>query len=104
MERKHFKRTINCPAASDDIRRTYARREMLAAGHEERLREIKNMHLHEKPVRTRRSYNSNCKVRVKNVSVERQTGPYVIIWGKKVYIPEDKVEATMACGMRVYLD
>lgn len=104
MERKHFKRTVGCPASSSDNQKNVARREILAATHEERLKEIAEMHLPERSSRPHKAFNSNCKVRVKNVTVEKQTGPYVIIWGKKVYIPEDKVEATMECGMRVYID
>ena len=103
MARKHFMRTVGCPASTSDSKLVAARRNYLAETHEERLKEIAEIHLSE-PSREHKTFNSNCKLRVKNVSVKKPSGPYVIIWGKKVYIPEDKVEATMECGMRVYLD
>lgn len=29
---------------------------------------------------------------------------YVMIWGTKVYIPKDKIQATVGCGMKVYYE
>lgn len=98
-------RAVACPTGSDDYKKTKARRDYLAATHEERLREIADMHLSEREsTRPHKTFNTNYRIRTKNVYAKREVGPYVLIWGKKVYIPEDKVAATMDCGMRVYLD
>lgn len=102
MERKRCMRTTATPVSSNDIKRTRTRWEILAAGHEARVREIENMHLSDRPKNSH--HNSYNNVRVKNFRVKKQNLPYIILWGKRVYITEDRVEATMDCGFKVYID
>lgn len=74
--------------ASSDYQRVKASRAILREGHQKRMEAIKKMDF-----------------KVTNPSVKHNyQRAYVVIWGKKMYIPKDKVEATIGCGMKVYYE
>lgn len=85
--RPRIKRTTSCIIASSDFNHVKAARETLKAGHEERLHAISMM-----------SFST------KVTGIKKHGRAYVKIWGKKVYIPQDKVQVTEECGMRVYYE
>lgn len=72
---------------STDFNRIKAHRNSLKAGHEERLKAISMM-----------------QFTTKATGIKRHGRPYVKAWGKKCYIPQDKVRATEECGMKVYYE
>lgn len=84
--RKRIKRTTATIVGSSDVRRAKASQEILKAGHEERMGAINQM-----------------KFKIANPKVtHKYMRAYVMVWGKKTYIPNDKAEVTANCGMRVY--
>ena len=82
--RQRIKRAKGAIIASSDFNRVKASREVLSAGHEERMTAINMMTFSVNPT-----------------SVHHGR-PYVKVWGKKMYIPRDKADATEQCGMKVY--
>ena len=74
-------------AGSSDFNRVKAHRDSIRAKHEERLKAISMM-----------SFTT------KATGIKKHGRAYVKIWGKKVYIPQDKVQATEECGMKVYYE
>ena len=82
--RLRIKRAKGVIIASSDFNRVKASREILAAGHEERMTAINMMTFSVNPT-----------------SVHHGR-PYVKVWGKKMYISRDKAAATEQCGMKVY--
>lgn len=87
MERKHFRHNISCPAASSDSSYKVAMQDTLRAGHTARMQTISLM-----------TFSTI------NPTVRKHGRAYVKIWGKKVYIPQDKVQTTEECGMKVYYE
>lgn len=84
--RKRVRVTTAIPIASSDYNSLKTKREILAAGHEERMKAISMMTFSVNPT-----------------SVHHGR-PYVKVWGKKMYIPKDRVDATNQCGITVYWD
>lgn len=74
--------------ASSDLNRAIASRAILRNGHQKRMEAIKKMDF---PV-------TNPTVR------HNYSRPYVVVFGKKIYIPKDRLEATIDCGMKVYYE
>lgn len=82
--RQRIKRAKGAIIASSNFNHVKASREVLSAGHEERRTAINMM-----------------TFSVESTSVHHSR-PYVKVWGKKMYIPKDKADATEQCGMKVY--
>lgn len=83
--RQRIMRAKGAIIASSDFNHVKASREILAAGHEERMKVISMMTFSANPT-----------------SSHHHGRPYVKVWGKKMYIPKDRVDATEQCGMKVY--
>lgn len=88
MCRVHTMVTTATPVASSNYNSLKVRRVILENGHKDRMEEISKMPF--------KAINPTVKHNHKR--------PYVVIWGNKVYIPKDKVEATVGCGMKVYYE
>lgn len=82
--RQRIKKAKGTIIASSDFNRVKASREILAAGHEERMTAINMMTFSVNP------------------TLVHHGRPYVKVWGKKMYIPRDRVDAIEQCGMKVY--
>lgn len=82
--RQRIMRAKGAIIASSDFNHVKASREVLAAGHKERMTAINMMTFSANPT-----------------SVHHGR-PYVKVWGKKIYIPRDKADVTEQCGMKVY--
>lgn len=87
MERKHFKHSLSCLAASTDFTHKVAMQDSLRAKHNEKMHTINLM-----------------AFSTANPTVKKHGRAYVMIWGKKVYIPKGRVQATEDCGMKVYYE
>lgn len=86
--RQRFKRTTATIVGSSNVVRAKASQAILRNGHTKRVEAISQM-----------------EFTVTNPKVIKHYGrPYVMIWNKKVYIPKNKVEATVGCGMKVYFE
>lgn len=82
--RQRIKRAKGAIIASSDFNHVKASREVLSAGHEERMTAINMM-----------------TFSAESASVHHSR-PYIKVWGKKMYIPRDKADVTEQCGMKVY--
>lgn len=84
--RQRIMRAKDAIIASSDFNHVKASREVLAAGHEERMTAINMMTFSVNP------------------TLVHHGRPYIKVWGKKMYIPRDKADVTEQCGMKVYWD
>ena len=82
--RQRIKRAKGAIIASSDFNHVKASREVLSAGHEERMTAINMMTFSANP------------------TLVHHGRPYVKVWGKKTYIPTYKADALEQCGMKVY--
>lgn len=87
--RKRVKVTTAIPVGSSDYNSLKTKREILSATHENRMAAINMMTFSAKPVQHKRPNYGR---------------PYVKVWGKKSYIPMDRVDATEQCGIKVSWD
>lgn len=84
--RKRIKVTTAIPVGSSNYNSLKTKREILSATHEDRMAAINMMTFSVNP------------------TLVHHGRPYVKVWGKKMYIPRDRVDAAEQCGIKVYWD
>lgn len=86
--RKRIMRNTGCPLASSNYKSILAQREILRAGHEERIKTISLM--------------TKNALSIEDIKPTKHYGkPYVLMMGNKLYLTESEVSIAISAGYNV---